>query len=86
MPSMHIGMACWLALSLRSYFPKMQWAGWAYMATIWLSSIHLGWHYASDGIGGVIGALLVWRAAGAIAGFKFNGGQSRFQAEAAAVD
>lgn len=83
MPSMHIGMACWLALSFRSYFPKQQWIGWTYMGCIWLSSIHLGWHYATDGVGGVIGALLVWRAAGAIAGLKF---QRPFEAKAAAVD
>ena len=86
MPSMHIGMACWLALTLRSYFPKMQWAGWAYMAAIWLSSIHLGWHYASDGVGGMIGALIVWQAAGAIAGFRLGGGRRGFQTKAAAVD
>jgi hypothetical protein len=56
------------------------------MAAIWLSSIHLGWHYASDGVGGVIGALIVWQAAGAIAGFRLGGGRSDFQTEAAAVD
>ena len=27
-------------------------------------SIHLGWHYASDGVVGIAGALLVWRLAG----------------------
>lgn len=86
MPSMHIGMACWLALTLRSYFPKMQWAGWAYMAMIWLSSVHLGWHYASDGVGGIAGALIVWRAAGAIADFRLRTAESRFEADAAAVD
>ena len=64
----------------------MQWAGWAYMGMIWLSSIHLGWHYASDGVGGVVGALIVWQAAGAIAGFRLGGGRRGFQTKAAAVD
>jgi len=64
MPSMHIGMACWLALSLRSYFPKMQWAGWAYMGMIWISSIHLGWHYAIDGIVAAVLTIGIWKVTG----------------------
>lgn len=64
MPSMHIAMACWLALTLRSAAPRWQWAGWAYLALIWISSVHLGWHYFSDGVVGIAGALLVWRVAG----------------------
>jgi hypothetical protein len=66
MPSMHIALACWLALTLRGYFPRFQWLGWAYLAMIWLSSVHLGWHYVSDGVVGVAGALLVWRMANAL--------------------
>ena len=64
MPSMHIAMACWLAMTVRATFPRWQWAGWSYLALIWLGSIHLGWHYASDGVVGIAGALLVWRLAG----------------------
>ena len=86
MPSMHIGMACWLALSLRSYFPKMQWAGWAYMGMIWLSSVHLGWHYASDGVGGVAAALLVWRLAKRLSDLKLRAPKSGLHAQAAAAD
>ena len=66
MPSMHIAMACWAALTLRAVSPKLGWIGWAYVGLIWFSSVHLGWHYVSDGLGGIAGALLVWRAAGAI--------------------
>ena len=68
MPSMHIAMACWLALTLRAAAPRWQWAGWTYLALIWFGSVHLGWHYVSDGAVGIAGALLVWRTAGAIAG------------------
>ena len=64
MPSMHIAMACWLALTLRGMAPRMQWLGWIYMAVIWVGSVHLGWHYVSDGVVGIGGALLVWRLAG----------------------
>jgi hypothetical protein len=67
MPSMHIAMACWAALALRAYFPRFQLMGWTYLALIWFGSVHLGWHYVSDGIGGIVGALLVWSAAGMVA-------------------
>lgn len=71
MPSMHIAMAFWLALTVRASFPKIQWAGWAYFALIWVGSVHLGWHYAVDGLAGAIGAALVWRAAPQLA-FRGN--------------
>jgi hypothetical protein len=67
MPSMHVGMACWAALALRAYFPRYRWIGWTYVGLIWFSSVHLGWHYVSDGIVGIVGALLVWRLAGSAA-------------------
>jgi hypothetical protein len=67
MPSMHIAMACWFALTLRGAWPKFQWVGWIYVGIIWFSSVHLGWHYFSDGVVGIAGALLVWYLAGAIA-------------------
>ena len=63
MPSMHIAMALWLAMTVRGYFPRWQWAAWAYLALIWFGSVHLGWHYVSDGVAGIAGALLVWRYA-----------------------
>jgi hypothetical protein len=64
MPSVHIAMACWLGLTLRRAFPRFQWAGWTYLALIWFGSVHLGWHYFSDGVVGVAGTLLLWRASG----------------------
>jgi hypothetical protein len=67
MPSMHVGMACWLALTVRAAFPRMQWAGWTYFALIWLGSVHLGWHYVLDGVGGAVGATLIWLIAPSLA-------------------
>jgi hypothetical protein len=64
MPSLHIAMACWLALTLRGAAPRFQLVGWTYFAMIWISSVHLGWHYVSDGLVGSVGALLMWRTAG----------------------
>ena len=66
MPSMHIAMACWLALTIRAGFPRWQWGGWSYLGLIWLGSIHLGWHYFFDGPVGIAGALLIWRVAGKV--------------------
>ena len=50
MPSMHVAVALWVALVVRSYFPPLQFLGWAYFAAILIGSVHLGWHYALDGI------------------------------------
>lgn len=50
MPSMHVAIAVLFALWLQSY--RNTWltiTGWAYASVIYLSSIHLGWHYATDG-------------------------------------
>ena len=33
-----------------------------YFLLIWLGSVQLGWHYASDGLAGAMGMLAVWRA------------------------
>jgi len=68
MPSMHISMACWLALSVSARFPRWRSAGWLYFGLIWLSSVHLGWHYFSDGLVGAVITLLVWQACRAIVG------------------
>ena len=67
MPSVHNGLALLFALAA---FRLNRVAGWilaAYAFLIWLGSIHLGWHYALDGL--VAGALTyaIWLACGRIA-------------------
>ena len=74
MPSMHVGLAFWLALTARSGLPRLQWLAWVYFALIWIGSIHLGWHYALDGLAGTIGATLIWLAAPHLA-FRANSTQ-----------
>lgn len=63
MPSMHIALAAWIALVVRSTHPRLAWLGWSYVAVIWFGSVHLGWHYALDGVVGIAGAAAIWHFA-----------------------
>jgi hypothetical protein len=45
-------------------------AGWvlaAYAVLIWIGSVHLGWHYAVDGLAAAALTIGLWRVAGRIA-------------------
>jgi len=64
MPSMHVAIAVLVALCIRQRFRKWQWLAWTYTAIIYIGSIHLGWHYASDGIVAAIGMVAIWIASG----------------------
>jgi hypothetical protein len=60
MPSMHVGLTLWLALVLRK--TRAAPLAWTYFALIFLGSVHLGWHYVSDGLVASLGVLCIWRA------------------------
>jgi membrane-associated phospholipid phosphatase len=60
MPSMHVAIAMWMALVVRSYVPKLAVLGLGYLVLIFIGSIALGWHYATDSIAAVGIALLAW--------------------------
>ena len=66
MPSLHIATTGWMIIATKQFAPRwmlpMSVAG----LLIFLLSISLGWHYAADGIFGVIGAYVIWRATLAI--------------------
>lgn len=64
MPSVHVAGAAWLALTLASFFPALRVVGWAYFAAILIGSVYLGWHYAVDGLAGLVIALAAWKLAG----------------------
>ena len=64
MPSLHVAIAVMIALCLRDRQTQWQWLAWAYAAIIYVGSIHLGWHYASDGIVSAAGMVAIWKAAG----------------------
>jgi hypothetical protein len=64
MPSMHNAITVLYALSLSRASRPIRIAAWAFVALIFVGSIHLGWHYAVDGI--VAGLMMwgIWVAAG----------------------
>jgi hypothetical protein len=64
MPSMHNAITVLYALSLAGASRPIRIAAWAYVGIIFVGSIHLGWHYAVDGI--AAGAMMwgIWAAAG----------------------
>lgn len=67
MPSVHNALAVVFAFAA---FRLNRWAGAVmagYAALIWFGSIHLGWHYAIDGIAAVALAFGIWKLAGRIA-------------------
>jgi hypothetical protein len=63
MPSVHVAMTLWVALVVRTYFPPFQFFAWAYFAAILIGSVHLGWHYAVDGIASIAIAMTAWAVA-----------------------
>jgi hypothetical protein len=69
MPSLHVGIALFAVLAAfrQSRHVWVRGIAVAYLAVIYVGSIHLGWHYASDGIVGGLGVLAIWLAMGRFA-------------------
>jgi len=59
-PSMHVEMAATFACLGFAVNRVIGWTLAAFTAIILIGSVHLGWHYAIDGIGGIALALLFW--------------------------
>lgn len=64
MPSMHNAQCALFAAAAYSIDRRFGHVMLAYALAIFFGSIHLGWHYAMDGIVGVAGALAIWFAIG----------------------
>jgi hypothetical protein len=64
MPSMHVAMASLFAMAGFAHSRGLGWAMSLYGMIIWIGSVHLGWHYATDGIVGFLMMLILWTLAG----------------------
>jgi hypothetical protein len=64
MPSMHVAMATLFALGGYQIARPLGHVMTLYAVLIWIGSIHLGWHYASDGIAGGAMMILLWHVSG----------------------
>ncbi|MEA3027392.1 MAG: hypothetical protein QOF91_2677 [Alphaproteobacteria bacterium] len=67
MPSLHVAISFWIWLAARRLASRLAPIALVYAIFIWLASVQLGWHYASDGLGGVLGMGAVWWLAGLLA-------------------
>ena len=66
MPSVHVAMMALLVLMVRDRFGR-RWPTWlaaAYLAAIFVGSVHLGWHYAADGLVSLLLVPALWWALG----------------------
>ena len=67
MPSVHISLAVLFACAAFGLDRRAGWAMSVYAAMIWIGSIHLGWHYAIDGLVAAPLTVGLWVACGRIA-------------------
>ena len=61
MPSLHVAMAYLLYLAVSA---RLKLIALVYVGLIWIGSVHLGWHYAVDGLLSILVVFLIWRGAG----------------------
>lgn len=64
MPSVHNALAVQFACAAFAVSRPAGWVAAAYALFVWLGSIHLGWHYAVDGIAAALIAVPLWYACG----------------------
>lgn len=86
-PSMHVSVAVWEALLLQLAFRNRYViaAGWLWAFAIFFASVHLGWHYAVDGIFAAVGTVLFWKLAQWIVAYDPRSSRSRAAAETGSV-
>lgn len=64
MPSIHIATTALFALSMRNTYSMLEKLLYCYTFVIWVGSVHLGWHYASDGLVSGLLVIAVWYYSG----------------------
>jgi hypothetical protein len=63
-PSMHVSLAVLMACAGWQASRKLGWLLSIYAVIIWIGSIHLGWHYAVDGLIALPLTLAIWKLSG----------------------
>lgn len=63
-PSIHVATTAWIAVATR------HWLAWSYLTVIFVGSVTLGWHYALDGVAGIVGAFACYALAKALLAWK----------------
>lgn len=58
MPSLHVGLVTTCAYWLAVADARLAWFGVPWILLVWMSTVVLGWHYALDGLGGILTAWL----------------------------
>jgi hypothetical protein len=66
MPSMHVSIAVLFALYGWRAWPPLAWVGVPFLALIVLGSVHLGYHYALDGIVSIALTPVIWWISGRV--------------------
>lgn len=64
MPSLHVALATLFACAGFACHRRAGWTFTGFAVLIWFGSVHLGWHYAVDGVLGALLAVATWRLAG----------------------
>lgn len=64
MPSMHNAVAILYALALGRARFAVRALAWGFAALVFVGSVHLGWHYAVDGIVSAVAVVLIWHLVG----------------------
>jgi len=66
MPSLHVAIAvlCFLAVADYARSGLLKVLAWLFAAVITVGSVHLGWHYASDGLFSIVAVVFFWWASG----------------------
>lgn len=72
MPSMHVAVSVIFACVAWQIGGIWRWLGAAFSGCIFIGSIQLGWHYASDGLVGATLALLFWKISAYLASWSLD--------------